>query len=213
MHQVLFACLGASFGTFLVGCHTWVHAPGYEQRSAMTRTSLPIITGQWCNSWCDVKGPDGPLTLEDLETTGFGRRATTKFKMRYGSLSAECQGPVTNTGSPFACSISSTDNAVQAWLEVRPGCLSARLTRAPGASGGEALELRTDVLKIAGYATPAREISLLRGSEVLVTSDVPGGGVDVYTRPSMPLASTSILAIVAYHAFIHLEDKPQDCMN
>jgi hypothetical protein len=153
------------------------------------------------------------VRLADLESTGLGRRTSTRFKMSYGNASADCQGPVTNTGWPFVCGISAAGEAAQQWLEVRPGCLSARLTRTPGASSVDALELRTDVLRIAGLAVPAREISLLHEREVLVGSDVPGGGVDFYTRPGATLAPATVLALVAYHAFIQLEGTPEECRN
>lgn len=202
--------LALSLGS-LAGCHSWTHAPGYEQRPAMARTRMPIVTGEACSGWCDVKGPEGRVKLEGLETTGVGRRESTRFTMRYGTMSAECQGPVTNTGWPFVCAIASTGKPAEQWLEVRPGCLSARLTRAPGQDDG--FELRTDVVKIAGATAPAREISLLRASDLLVASDAHGGGVDLYTQPGATLSSTTVLALVAYHAFVAIGGLPEACMS
>ena len=149
------AWLAVSLGS-LAGCHSWTHAPGYEQRPAMTRTRMPIVTGEACSGWCDVKGPEGRVKLEGLETTGVGRRESTRFTMSYGAMNAECQGPVTNTGWPFVCAIASAGTPAEQWLEVRPGCLSARLTRTPGRGSEDALELRTDVVQIAGSTAPAR---------------------------------------------------------
>ncbi len=179
----------------------------------MTRTRMPVVTGEACSGWCDVKGPEGRVKLEGLETTGVGRRESTRFDMRYGTMVATCQGPVTNTGWPFVCSIASGSTPADQWLEVRPGCLSARLTRTPGQSGGDGMELRTDALKIAGAIAPAREISLLRAGELLATSDAHGGGVDLYAKPGAPLAATTVLALAAYHAFIAIEGLPDACMN
>ncbi|NOU27102.1 MAG: hypothetical protein HOO96_04265 [Polyangiaceae bacterium] len=204
--------LASSLGS-LAACHSWTHAPGYEQRSTMARTRMPIVTGEACSGWCDVKGPEGRVKLERLETTGAERRESTRFTMRYGTVSAECQGPVTNTGWPFVCAIASAGTSADQWLEVRPGCLSARLTRTPGQSSDEGFELRTDAVKIAGATAPAREISLLRGRDLLVASDAHGGGVDLYTQPGATLSSTTVLALAAYHAFVAIGGLPEACMS
>src|SRR5690606_9133536 len=93
----------------VAGCG-WTHAPGHDAREGMTKTAIPSLKPQLCQSGaCSLAAPGGTIQVSGLAVARVNdRRNETAFEMEYLGTKAVCRGPAMGPDEaevPFACAI------------------------------------------------------------------------------------------------------------
>lgn len=184
----------------------------------MTKTVVRAKTPQLCiEGGCDLAGPKGTIRVSILEaTTVNDRRDQTAFELEYIGTRAQCRGPTKGPNDnevPFACSIvGSSANSSKRVLVLQPGCTQGILHEVDPTGEKGRLGLETDVVKVAGFLGPGREVALSDDRRVLAFSDRPNPyELLFFTPPRAALPPSELLAMVAMHTFVNLDGYPTQC--
>lgn len=201
-----------------VGCG-WNHAPGHDARHGMTKTAVPAIKPQLClEGACNLAGPEGIIRVSILEaSTRNERRDATAFDLEYVGTTAHCRGPakgLDDSEVPFACSIEGpASNPSKRVLVLGPGCTNGTLRETEPAGSTEVLRLNTDVVRVARYRAPGREVSLSDDRSVRVFSDHQNPyDLLFFTEARSAPRAPELLAMVALHTFADLDGHPPQCL-
>lgn len=178
----------------------------------MVKQELRVETGRLCHfGACDKRGPGGMFRFADVDFYGaYGaRRMMTRFAITYGGLRASCSAPGSDPDRPFACAITGPGDAAYD-LVLGPGCTGGTMSQV-GQPGGWSIQ--TDTVTTGGLVAPGREVSLMDTTGALAISDaLTSDNIDVFSRPSPALSPAQMLALVAVHAFLQMDEHPPECL-
>jgi hypothetical protein len=210
------ATTAAALMLFGSGCAHWTHAPGFADRDRLGEAfAMTPVPWRLCvDGLCTLRGRSGDVRFVSVGVGGLNDlRTHTAFRVEYAGTTLDCRHPSGRPDDPSVLVCRSLAESTQAVsVSLAHGCLEgvARV-------GGADLQLRTDVVRVLGMQSPARELALFDTSGSLVgfvDSRGKRSGLTVYgpRRHDAALTDAIDLIAAAWYSFTEQDGHPEGCV-